>query len=697
MRTPLCRALVSAALLAGIGAPAVAGTAVAIISHDRTSLTLVSIPSDIDGRLSYQGREVRDPEAVALSPDGAVALAYEPGTRKLKAIRNDAERWETSCDPPSPRGWVGARSGRLLNFQDDGTVLVDVGVGAVVAAPAQADRIDLLDCASWGEGGDEYCLDIGGGVVRISPDGDVLPLAGRFGGDAIEPGLDGHLVLISNDRIGVVDPADLQAGVAVGVPGTLGISSDPASGLLLVQIEPRRFQLRDLASLLLLREFGVTGDPVHEAALLHGGTGIIILRDDSAELLDLQGAHRRQLGSGGDEMMVRPWREPQGPLPVDAASQGSVDNVNSKLDARLDVAVSSRATQASIDQANAKLDATVSSRASQSSVDQANARLDATLSSRASQASVDALAGDLAGANARLDVAVSSRATQASVDQANAKLDASISSRASQSSVDQANAQLDVAVSSRASQASVDQANARLDVAVSTRATQSSVDGVASDIDGVAGDVDGVASQVDAVGSDVDAAAADLASLRGLVDVGVSTRASQSSVDGMASRVTRIDGLMDASVASRATQDSLDALADRLEAASDDAAEAQAALLEALTLSSRRGIEGALLSNVVEPMFLIPGGADADPALDGATCPGLAPAGHAGVHVDGLFETVRCVTRRAIDAMAAIGEDTRTAERSFADGEAERLRARPAYRAAVDDYKRALEALSRGR
>ena len=86
------------------------------------------------------------------------------------------------------------------------------------------------------------------------------------------------------------------------------------------------------------------------------------------------------------------------------ATQASVDAIEGKLDASLDVAVSSRATQASVDAIEAKLDA----------------RLDATVSSRATQASVDAIEAKL---DARLDATVSSRATQASLDDHDENLD----------------------------------------------------------------------------------------------------------------------------------------------------------------------------------------------------------------------------------------------------------------------------------
>jgi hypothetical protein len=720
------RALVSSALLLALGlaAPASAGTAVALASDSGHLLTLLNFKADPNRRPKEHDRLVREAQAIALAPDGTVALGFEPGTGKLHAIQNDGSGWAIPAPAPRDMGWISTRSGRLLNLGGDGARLVDAVVAADVDVDSRNLDIDVADCAQWEQGSDAVCVGGGRELLRISPDAGVVDhLPGPGSGAFIEPGLDGNVVIADSNRIVLVDPHGNVPGLDVQVNAIDGINSDPRSALLLVQVGALRVQLRDLATLQLLRELTLTGEPVRQAALLRGGTGILVLRESSLDVLDMKGNPLGSVTSGGETMVVGWWSEPPDPLGIDAASQGSVDDVNSKLDARLDVAVSSRASQASVDQANAKLDATVSSRASQASMDQANARLDAAVSSRASQASVDALAGDVAGANARLDVAVSTRASQSSVDQANARLDATVSSRATQSSVDamagdlrQANAQLDVAVSSRASQASVDRANAQLDVAVSSRAsqasvdranaqldasvssraTQVSVDGVAGQVDGVSVGVDGVASQVDAVGTDVDTVAADVAAMHGLVDVAVSSRASQSSVDGVASRVTRIDGLVDAPVGSRATQDSVDALADRLDAAADDAAEAQARLLEAVTTASRRGIENALLSNVVEPMFLIPGGRDADPALDGATCPGLAPAGHAAVHPDGLFESVRCVTRRAIDAMAAIGEDTRSAERYFASGEAERGASSPHFRAAVDDYARALGSLSRG-
>lgn len=125
------------------------------------------------------------------------------------------------------------------------------------------------------------------------------------------------------------------------------------------------------------------------------------------------------------------------------------------------------------------LDAAVSSRASQGSVDgildSLNANLDTNISTRASQDSINVLGINLAG----LANELVSRASQASVDDLAVTL----------GDLDVSN--VDVVVSSRASQASVDALRVtlenlavgdlditNLDVVVSTRASQSSVDGV---------------------------------------------------------------------------------------------------------------------------------------------------------------------------------------------------------------------------
>ena len=153
------------------------------------------------------------------------------------------------------------------------------------------------------------------------------------------------------------------------------------------------------------------------------------------------------------------------------------------------------------------LDVTVSSRSSQGSVDSIQELLDSELdekvSTRASQASVTALTAMIATLNtANLNVPVSSRASQASVNGLGASLvglSSSVDSRSSQASVDALAttlngldlSSLDVAVATRASQASVDELAAtlgtlnigNLDTAVSTRASQASLDDLGDAID----------------------------------------------------------------------------------------------------------------------------------------------------------------------------------------------------------------------
>jgi len=149
----------------------------------------------------------------------------------------------------------------------------------------------------------------------------------------------------------------------------------------------------------------------------------------------------------------------------------------------LDVAVSTRASQASVDSLAAAVDAidlsnldeAVSSRASQSSVDAlASAvstldlsNLDAPVSTRATQTSVDALGGQLAQAEGELVSLIATRASQVAVN----ALMTAVNGTATQSSLDALAtavaaidlSHLDVAVSTRASQADLDALTAGLE------------------------------------------------------------------------------------------------------------------------------------------------------------------------------------------------------------------------------------------
>ena len=309
--------------------------------------------------------------------------------------------------------------------------------------------------------------------------------------------------------------------------------------------------------------------------------------------------------------------------------QSSANTINGKIDslqtanqsglnaatARLDVNVSSRASQASLDDLTtntmATLASTALSRASQSSVDNANAALasaNAAITTRATQASVDAANASLAAASAKLnvglDINVGSRASQTSVDLANAglatansKLDASISTRATQASMDAANSSLgtvstklssdlDTNVLSRASQSSMNTANtaltsansslavldgklnARLDTAVSSRASQTSMDTAnAKLVFGLDTNVLSRASQdtMNTANTALTAANGSLAVLDGKLnarlDSTVSSRSSQTSMDAANAKLTF--GL-DTNVVSRASQVSLDAGIDLL-------------------------------------------------------------------------------------------------------------------------------------
>jgi hypothetical protein len=112
----------------------------------------------------------------------------------------------------------------------------------------------------------------------------------------------------------------------------------------------------------------------------------------------------------------------------------------------------------------------------------------------------------------------------------------------------------------------------------------------------------------------------------------------------------------------------------------------------------RVALEAALSTGAIQPLFATPGGPAADPSGSATddTCPTLRPVGRPALDVDGVFELVRCVARRSIDNMAAAGEDTRAAERGFAEGEARWQQEPPAYLQAVDSYSRAVQSLLSG-
>ena len=114
------------------------------------------------------------------------------------------------------------------------------------------------------------------------------------------------------------------------------------------------------------------------------------------------------------------------------ALEAKLDAIEGKLDTNLDTTVSSRASQASVDDLDgdiaaleAKLDAIEG---------KLDTNLDATVSSRATQASVDDLDGDIAALEAKLD------AIEGKLD---TNLDATVSSRATQTSVDDLESKLD--------------------------------------------------------------------------------------------------------------------------------------------------------------------------------------------------------------------------------------------------------------
>lgn len=162
--------------------------------------------------------------------------------------------------------------------------------------------------------------------------------------------------------------------------------------------------------------------------------------------------------------------------------QTSANNLNGKVDA-LQIA-----SQSGLDAAAAKLDVAVSSRASQASLDDFTTNQLVTLTSntltRASQMSVDSVNTALVTANGKLDATMSSRASQSSLDAANSKLnfglDANMLSRASQVGMDSAIASLTAA---NVSIGVLDgKLNNRLDSAVSSRAAQGSVDTAISGI-----------------------------------------------------------------------------------------------------------------------------------------------------------------------------------------------------------------------
>jgi hypothetical protein len=306
----------------------------------------------------------------------------------------------------------------------------------------------------------------------------------------------------------------------------------------------------------------------------------------------------------------------------------------------------------------------VASRASQSSLD----ALAGTVASRASQSSLDALA-----------TAVASKSSQSSVN----ALATAVAAKSSQSSVDA----LATAVAAKSSQSSVD----ALATAVAAKSSQSSVDAVAAAVAAKSSQ-----TSVDAVADDVDGLATDVAA-----------RASQASVDAVTSRVadvqatanstnSRLDSRLDAAISTRASQASLDRLAaDESDRADADASDHEL-ILASVSGGARQQIEASLAAGVVQPIFLVPAGPGGDPAALGLTCPGLPAAGAPEVDADGLFETVRCVTRRAIDDLRAIGEDVHRPEQDFARAEADRLASPPRYRDAVSEYSSAMQSLARG-
>ncbi len=111
------------------------------------------------------------------------------------------------------------------------------------------------------------------------------------------------------------------------------------------------------------------------------------------------------------------------------ALQSTANTVNGKVD----VAVSTRASQSSVDAIKTKvdgldlpkLDTPVSSRATQTSVDAVatkvntldTSKLDATVSSRANQGSVDGLQSSVSAVGGKVDLANTALGTKASQDQ----------------------------------------------------------------------------------------------------------------------------------------------------------------------------------------------------------------------------------------------------------------------------------------
>ncbi|MDB6054697.1 MAG: hypothetical protein JWN25_2220 [Verrucomicrobiales bacterium] len=240
--------------------------------------------------------------------------------------------------------------------------------------------------------------------------------------------------------------------------------------------------------------------------------------------------------------------------------QTSLGTVQSAVNSKLDAAVSTRASQSSVDAIGTTVNNIFVTGASQSSINtlsnnvvsltgKVNSNLDTNILSRASQTTVNGLTTTLGSVSTTL-AGVSATTS--------ADLDTNLQSRASQTSLNTVSNNLAVAtanigslsnvVVTKASQASVDTVSSAVTSVsgvVATKASQTSVDLANSSLSNLKGDVLSRATQ-----TSVDSANSSLASAASVL----TTKASQTSVDTVSSAVTSVSGV----VATKASQTSVD-------------------------------------------------------------------------------------------------------------------------------------------
>jgi hypothetical protein len=183
------------------------------------------------------------------------------------------------------------------------------------------------------------------------------------------------------------------------------------------------------------------------------------------------------------------------------------------------------------------LDVTVSTRATQTSVNTINTKIGTPVSSIS--ADIAAVKADTASIDTKVDVTLSTRATQTSVDAINTKIGTPVSS---------------VSADIAAVKAVSDNIDTKVDVTLSTRASQTSVNTINTKIGTPVADVSADIAAVKAVS---DLVKLDTTSIDTKVDVTVSTRATQTSVNAIPTNPllttdTRLNNL-DATISSRAS------------------------------------------------------------------------------------------------------------------------------------------------